>query len=88
VRRSTPAAATTTPTGEDSVSEQQFDDPLDNRDAAQEAEMEETDPSGGPSGYAPSRSEVNRGREQGLGVGQEDLNSQRDPTRRDSSEHY
>ena len=50
--------------------------------------MDEREPDGSPSGYSPSQGEVNRGRNQGLGVGQEDLNTQRDPTRRNSSEQY
>ena len=40
----------------------------------------------GPVGYAPSAVESTRARTQGLGVGQTDLDQQRDPTRYDSSE--
>jgi hypothetical protein len=36
--------------------------------------------------YDPSSEEVSNARIQGVGVGQKDLNYQRDPTRRDSSE--
>jgi hypothetical protein len=42
----------------------------------------------GPVGYTPSTVESTRLREQGGGVGQTDLNQQRDPTTRDSSEKY
>jgi hypothetical protein len=38
--------------------------------------------------YEPSTAEVNRGREQGLGVGQKDIDYQRDPTRAESAEQY
>jgi len=76
------------------MSEQPFDDPKmtddparQADDAAQEAETA-ANPEGPPSGYAPSQTEVNRSRVQGLGVGQEELNIQRDPTRRNSSEQY
>lgn len=38
--------------------------------------------------YDPSTVQVNRGREQGLGVGQKDLDYQRDPTGYRSDEQY
>jgi hypothetical protein len=38
--------------------------------------------------YEPSTIQVNRGREQGLGVGQKDLDYQRDATRAPSSQQY
>jgi hypothetical protein len=38
--------------------------------------------------YNPSMQQVNRSREQGLGVGQTEINAQRDPTRYDSAERY
>ena len=38
--------------------------------------------------YDPSRIEANRARMQGGGVGQSDMDLQRDPTRADSTEHY
>ena len=38
--------------------------------------------------YDPSTVEVNRGRVQGLGVGQKDLDYQRDPTGAASAEQY
>ena len=34
----------------------------------------------GQPGYSPSQVEVNRARQQGLGVGQKDLDTQRDPS--------
>ena len=61
------------------MSEQEFDDARQQPDPAPTAETDDADPQA--SSYAPSQTEVNRGREQGLGVGQEDLNTQRDPTR-------
>ena len=68
------------------MSEQEFDDAKMTQDPSQTAEMEETDPQAGAAGYTPSRTEVNRGREQGLGVGQQDLDTQRDPTRANGTE--
>jgi hypothetical protein len=38
--------------------------------------------------YNPSVQQVNRSREQGLGVGQTEINAQRDPTRYNSAEQY
>ena len=38
--------------------------------------------------YNPSTQQVNRSREQGLGVGQTEINAQRDPTRYDSGDHF
>ena len=38
--------------------------------------------------YEPTTIQVNRGREQGLGVGQKDMDYQRDATRAPSSEQY
>ena len=38
--------------------------------------------------YNPSTQQVNRSREQGLGVGQTELNAQRDPTRDDGGDRY
>ena len=38
--------------------------------------------------YEPTREQVNNGRVQGLGVGQKDIDYQRDPTRADSTEKY
>ena len=69
------------------MAEQDFDDAQSAGDPAQGAEAAETDPVGA-AGYTPSRAEVNRNREQGGGVGQQDLDTQRDPTGRNSSEQY
>ena len=69
------------------MAEQDFDDAQNAQDPAQEAETADTDPVGA-TGYTPSRTEVNRTREQGGGVGQQDLDTQRDPTRRNSPEQY
>ena len=38
--------------------------------------------------YVPTTPQVNRGREQGLGVGQKEIDRQRDPTRIPSAEQY
>ncbi len=38
--------------------------------------------------FEPSKVQVNRGREQGLGVGQKEIDYQRDPTGADSAEQY
>ena len=71
------------------MAEQDTDDAAQAQDPAQAQESGET-PIGQPgaAGYAPSAIETTRAREQGLGVGQKDLNQQRDPTTRDSSEKY
>ena len=38
--------------------------------------------------YNPSVQQVNRAREQGVGVGQKEINAQRDPTQYNSAEQY
>lgn len=41
-----------------------------------------------PTTYEPTMEQVNNGRVQGLGVGQKDIDYQRDPTRADSTEKF
>jgi len=65
------------------------DDAAQGQDPAQEQEAAETSVGqGGGPGYTPSAVESTRTRQQGGGMGQTDLNQQRDPTGRDSSEKY
>ena len=71
------------------MAETETDDAAQDRDpsqAMQDEEVSVTQP--GSAGYAPSTVESTRARVQGGGVGQTDLNQQRDPTTRDSSEKY
>jgi hypothetical protein len=71
------------------MAEQDSDHAAQEQDPAQEQEMEGVEiGESGPVGYAPSQVESTRSRTQGGGVGQTDLNQQRDPTTRDSSEKY
>ena len=66
-----------------------IDEAAQAQDPAQEQESQETSiGQGGGPGYTPSTIESTRSRVQGGGVGQTDLNQQRDPTTRDSSEKY
>ena len=71
------------------MAENETDDAAQDQDPAQELETQDA-PAGqaGQAGYAPSAVESTRSRMQGGGVGQTDLNQQRDPTTRDSSEKY
>jgi hypothetical protein len=71
------------------MADTEIDDAGQDQDPAQEQETLEL-PLGQPgvSGYQPSAVESTRTRVQGGGVGQTDLNQQRDPTTRDSSEKY
>ena len=71
------------------MAENETDDAAQEQDPAQEMESGETTVGqAGQAGYAPSAVESTRSRMQGGGVGQTDLNQQRDPTTRDSSEKY
>ena len=71
------------------MAENQIDDVAQEQDPAQESEMDGVEiGQSGPVGYAPSAVESTRTRVQGGGMGQTDLNQQRDPTTRDSSEKY
>ena len=71
------------------MAEREIDDAAQEQDPAQELESQDTDVGkAGDSGYAPSAVESTRTRVQGGGMGQTDLNQQRDPTTRDSSEKY
>ncbi len=71
------------------MAESEIDDAAQEQDPAQQAEIEGVEiGQNGPVGYAPSTVESTRTRMQGGGVGQTDLNQQRDPTTRDSSEKY
>ena len=71
------------------MADNQIDDVAQEQDPAQESEMQGVEiGQGGPVGYAPSAVESTRTRVQGGGMGQTDLNQQRDPTTRDSSEKY
>ena len=71
------------------MAENQIDDVAQEQDPAQESEMQGVEiGQNGPVGYAPSTVESTRTRVQGGGMGQTDLNQQRDPTTRDSSEKY
>ena len=71
------------------MADNEIDDAAQEQDPAQESESQDTEiGQSGPVGYAPSAVESTRTRVQGGGVGQTDLNQQRDPTTRDSSEKY
>ncbi len=71
------------------MAESEIDDAAQEQDPAQQAEIEGVEiGQNGPVGYAPSTVESTRTRMQGGGMGQTDLNQQRDPTTRDSSEKY
>ena len=71
------------------MADTETDDAAQDQDPAQEQESAETSiGQGGGPGYTPSAVESTRSRMQGGGVGQTDLNQQRDPTTRDSSEKY
>ena len=71
------------------MAENEIDDAAQDQDPAQELESGETDVGqAGQAGYAPSAVESTRSRMQGGGMGQTDLNQQRDPTTRDSSEKF
>ena len=71
------------------MADTETDDAAQAQDPAQEQEMEGVEiGQNGPVGYAPSTVESTRSRMQGGGVGETDLNQQRDPTTRDSSEKY
>jgi hypothetical protein len=71
------------------VAENETDGAAQEQDPAQEMESRDTTVGQiGEAGYAPSTVETNRARIQGGGVGQTDLDQQRDPTTRDSSEKY
>ena len=71
------------------MAENEIDDAAQDQDRAQEMENQKT-AAGQPGGvgYAPATLESTRTRMQGGGMGQTDLNQQRDPTTRDSSEKY
>ena len=71
------------------MADNETNDAAQEPDPAQVMENQES-PAGetGPVGYAPSAIESTRTRIQGGGMGQTDLNQQRDPTTRDSSEKY
>ncbi len=69
------------------MSEQEFDDSKMTQDPDPKPQVDNGDTGPGQAGYSPSKTEVNRNRPS-LGVGQEDLNIQQDPTRRNSSEQY
>ena len=71
------------------MAEREINDAAQEQDPAQEPESQDTDVGqAGEAGYAPSAVESTRARVQGGGMGQTDLNQQRDPTRRDSSEKF
>ena len=71
------------------MAENETDDAAQAQDPSQEMESGETAAGqAGQPGYAPSAVESTRSRMQGGGMGQTDLNQQRDPTTRDSSEKY
>ena len=69
------------------MAENDIEDAAQEQDPAQQGEGVEIGENG-PVGYAPSTTESTRTRIQGGGMGQTDLNQQRDPTTRDSSEKY
>ena len=71
------------------MAENETNDAAQDQDSAQEMEDQAVS-TGQPGsvGYAPSATESTRTRVQGGGMGQTDLNQQRDPTTRDSSEKY
>lgn len=69
------------------MAENETNDAAQDQDPAQEMENQDVSVGQpGSVGYAPSTVESTRTRMQGGGVGQTDLNQQRDPTTRDSSE--
>ena len=69
--------------------DQESNDALQEQNPAEENASRETSVGQtGEPGYAPSTVEINRSRMQGGGMGQTDLDQQRDPTTRDSSEKY
>ena len=69
------------------MADAETDDTAKSNDPGTQPETEGVDLGGDKSvGYAPSAVESTRTRMQGGGVGQTDLNQQRDPTRYDSSE--
>ena len=71
------------------MAENEINDALQEQNPAEEAEIQDVSVGqAGEVGYAPSTVEINRSRIQGAGVGQTELNQQRDPTTRDSSEKY
>ena len=71
------------------MAEKEINDAAQEQDPAQEMENQEVSVGRpGTVGYAPSATESTRTRIQGGGMGQTDLNQQRDPTTRDSSEKY
>jgi hypothetical protein len=71
------------------MAESEIDDAAQEQDPAQESETQDMEiGQTGPVGYAPSAVESTRARVQGGGMGQTDLNQQRDPTTRDGSEKY
>ena len=71
------------------MAENETDDAAQDQDPAQEMESQDVSVGQpGSAGYAPSAVESTRTRIQGGGMGQTDLNHQRDPTTRDSSEKY
>ena len=71
------------------MAENETNDAAQGQDPAQELETEDSSVGQpGMVGYAPAAVESTRSRMQGGGMGQADLNQQRDPTTRDSSEKY
>ncbi len=71
------------------MAENEIEDAAQELEPAQENEIQGVEiGQNGPVGYAPSTVESTRTRVQGGGMGQTDLNQQRDPTTRDSSEKY
>ena len=71
------------------MAENETNDAAQDQDPAQEMEDQEVGRGqSGTVGYSPSGTESTRSRMQGGGVGQTDLDQQRDPTTRDSSEKY
>ena len=69
------------------MAENEVNDAAQEQDPAQEMESRETGVGQeGQAGYAPSAVESTRTRMQGGGMGQVDLDQQRDPTGHDSSE--
>ena len=71
------------------MAENEPDDAAQEQDPAQDQETQGVEIGrNGPVGYAPATVESTRPPIQGGGMGQTDLNQQRDPTTRDSSEKY
>jgi hypothetical protein len=70
----------TEPGGEMEHNDPRHADDLDKAGDARAADEERT--------YDPSTVEANRSREQGNGLGEKELDAQRDPTAADSSEHF